>query len=200
MSQSNSAFGAQDPKGTARSRRVQHANQTNATDDTVEPACRARKIGRGVERREWRETPYDTRTLAFYEPCEWCFPDGAPDENEVEIVVRSCRKPTSYHRPRDSNESTGHVGNHDAIRSVETICSLTDLRKGQQVIWENRAHPLRVVETTNEPNGTVTLRGHNEGKYQIEGRPQHSQPYYITNYGYRSEVVRVRADDRQEAA
>ena len=207
MSQSKSSYGVAPRKGTARSRHAQHDKQTETTTaETVEPACRARQSGRGAKRREWREMPYDSRTRVFYEPCEWCYPGGDPDETEVETVVRSCRDPTKYHRLRDNHESSEapNAGPPDADATGtrdagDPIKSITDLRIGQRVIWENREHPLRVVGTTSKPDGTVTLRGHNDGKYVVESRPQNPQPYYISNYGYRSEI-RVWVENRTERA
>jgi hypothetical protein len=196
MSQSNPSYGVNSPKGTARSRHEQHDNQSEPTPtNPVEPACRARKSGRGAKRREWREMPYDNRTRAFYQPCEWCYPDNEPNESDVETVIRSCRDPTKYHRPRDDHElgNAPTAGPPDATNIQNTgdpIESVTDLRIGQRVIWENREYPLRVVETASKPDGTVALRGHNGGEYQLEGRPKHAQPYYISSYGCRS-VIRV---------
>ena len=203
MSQSNPPYNVKSPKGTARSQREQHNNQPDPSSaETVEPACRARKSGRGIERREWREMPYDSRTRTFYQPCEWCYPDDEPDESDVETVIRSCRDPTKYHRLRDDPESDEAPSNGppDATNIQDTgdpIESVTDLRIGQRVIWESREYPLRVVETATESDGTIALRGHNGGEYQLEGRPKHAQPYYISYYGYRS-VIRV--ESRAERA
>ena len=212
MSQSRTSYGAKTRKGTARSRHAQHDNQSeNGGDsDTVEPACRAREIGRGAERRKWRKTPYNSRIRAFYDACEWCYPDGAPDESEIEKVVRSCREPTSYHRPRDDGEPEHETGtpetgtdgarvSQDAIEPTGAISSLTDLQEGQRVILESRAQPLRVTETASKPDGTVGLRGPGGGEYQVEGRPEYPQPYYLRKAGYLSEIICVRVTISVEA-
>ncbi|GAA0460248.1 hypothetical protein GCM10008985_15870 [Halococcus dombrowskii] len=213
MSQSKTTYGAELPKGTARSRRAEHDNQTETADDsdTVEPACRTRKVGRGVDRREWREMPYDGRTRTFYDPCEWpeCYPDGPPDD-ETETVIRSCRKPTSYHRPREdgepceyeadapeTNTDSTHIS-RDAIEPIGAISLLTDLQEGHRVIWESRTYPLRVTATASKLDGTIGLCGPSGGEYQIEGRPEYRQPYYLSGYGYLSEIIRVRARTRAE--
>ncbi|WP_435078449.1 hypothetical protein [Halococcus sp. AFM35] len=211
MSQSNSSYGVKSPKGTARSQDEQHTNQSESTDDeSVEPACRTRDVGRGVDRREWREMPYNARMRTFYEPCDWpaCYPDGAPDESEIEMVVRSCRAPTVYHRPRDDepNDETGGPettanGTHpsqDAIERLGPISSLADLREGQRVLLQNWQHPLCVTDTASEPDGTVGLRGPEGGEYQVEGRPEFPQPYYLSKVGYVSEIVRVRVETPAE--
>jgi hypothetical protein len=211
MSQSKTYSGVHSPKDTARSRRVEHDNQPEETgdSDTVEPACRAREIGRGAERRKWRETPYNGRIRAFYEACEWCYPDSHPDD-ETETVVRSCREPTRYHRPRHEGEpceqtdapetdTDGTRISQDAIEPIGAISSLTDLQEGQRVVLESRKQPLRVIKGTSEPDGSVTLRGPSGGEYQIEGRPEYSQPYYIPKTGYLSEIIRVRVTIPVEA-
>ena len=208
MSQSKTTYGTKTGKRTARSRRAEHDSpDENASDsDTVEPACRTREVGRGVDRREWREMPYDGRTRTFYEPCEWpeCYPDGPPDE-ETEKVVRSCRTPTSYHRLRDGGEPCEHETDtdstcipQDTIEPIEAISSLTNLQEGHRVIWESRESPLCVTEATSEPDGTIGLCGPSGGEYQIEGRPEYRQPYYLTGYGYLSEIIRVRVETRAE--
>ena len=205
MSQSNSAYRPQNPKATARSRHAQHTSQTKgAGSQPTEPACRTRAVGRGVERREWRELAYNSRTCAFFDPCKWseCFPDGAPDEDAISTVVRSCREPTTFHRPRNGDEPTcDHNGvsepdrNDPAQISRVVVESVTDLQVGQQVIWEDRERPLTVIKATTEPDGTVDLRGPAGGEYVIEGRPEHRQPYYVLGDGYRSEIARVRPED-----
>jgi hypothetical protein len=201
MSQSRPSYGVKTRKRTARSRHAQHDKQPEETgdSDTVEPACRTREVGRGIDRREWRETSYDGRTRTFFDPCSWCFPDGHPDASDVDTVVKSCRKPTSYHRPRESNEQTcDHGGNPEATLQIEEdpIESVTDLREGQQVIWDNRERPLWVVAATDEPDGAVGLRGPDGGEYIIEGRPEHREPYYVLGDGYRSQITPVRAEKR----
>lgn len=211
MSHSNSDYGVKSPKGTARSQGEQHDNQSETTDsETVEPACRTVDMGRGVDRREWREMPYVGGTNTFYEPCNWpeCYPDGAPDESETETVVRSCRAPTVYHRPRDdkpnhetNSPKTAANGTHpsqDAIETIGPISSLTELQAGQRVILKNWKHPLCVTDTASEPDGTVGLRGPEGGEYQVEGRPELPQPYYLTKAGYLSEIVRVRVETPAE--
>ena len=213
MSHSNSGYGVNSPKGTAHSQGEQHTNQSETTDsETVEPACRTVKMGRGIDRREWREMPYVGGTNTFYEPCNWseCYPDGPPDESETETVVRSCRAPTVYHRPRDDSEQTHETNDpeptaddtrslQDAIETIGPISSLTDLQEGQRVAVENRKHPLCVTETTSEPDGTIGLRGPEGGEYQVEGRPEYSQPYYLSDSGYLSEIIRVRVETPAEA-
>ena len=210
MSQSKTSYGAELRKGTARSRRVEHDSQLekSADSDTVEPACRAREIGRGAERRKWRETPYDSRIRAFYEPCEWCFSNGAPDDSEIETVVRSSREPTSYHRLRSSAESICQATGGDDRSDTDTddiqiaedpIKSLAELQDGQLVIWENRERPLRVIRTANRPDETITLQGPDGGEYQVEGRPERPRPYYLYGSGYLSEIIRVRVTIPVEA-
>ena len=203
MSQSKTTYGAELPKGTARSRHAQHDNQPEETGDsnTVEPACRTREVGRGIDRREWRETSYDGSIRVFLDPCLWCFADGHPDESEVETVVKSCRKPTSYHRLRESAETCDHGDDPEVTIQIkeDPIESVTDLREGQQVIWDDREQPLWVVEATDEPDGTVGLRGPSGGEYIIEGRPEHRKPYYVLGDGYRSRIIPVRAEKRAEA-
>ena len=152
MSQSKTTYGTKTRKRTARSRRAEHDSHKEDTgsNDAVEPACRTRKIGRGVDRRKWREMPYDGRTRTFYEPCGWpeCYPDGPPDD-EIETVVRSCRTPTVYHRPRDDDEPKHETDApetstdstripQETIEPIGAISSLRDLEEGQRVIWENR--------------------------------------------------------------
>ena len=203
MSQSKTSYGAKSRKGTARSHREQHTNTvSDSPRKTVEPACRTREVGRGVERREWREMGYNSRTRLFYDPCEWCYPDGEPDDSKVDTVVRSCRKPTSYHRPRENDESACEhetTTEPDTDLSREPVETISDLQTGEQVIWEDRKRPLRVIGVTADPDGTVTLRGPSGGHYHIEGRPGHRQPYYILGDGYRSVIERVRREKRVEA-
>ncbi|EMA55986.1 hypothetical protein C451_04531 [Halococcus thailandensis JCM 13552] len=157
---------------------------------------------------------YDGRTRTFYDACEWseCYPDGPPDENEIETVVRSCRKPTTYHRPRDDSELCEHETDapetstndtrisQDAIELIGSISSLTDLEEGQRVIWPNREQPLRVTKTTGKPDGMVGLQGPIGGEYQVEGRPEYPQPYYLPKAGYVSAIIRVRVAISVEAA
>ena len=211
MSQSKTTYGAEIRKDTARSRRAEHDNQTEGVgdSDTVEPACRARDIGRRAEHRKWRETPYDSRIRAFYEPCEWCFSNGAPDDSEIEKVVRSSREPTSYHRLRSSAGSIYQSNASDDRSDTDTddiqiaedpIKSLAELQDGQLVIWENRERPLRVIRTANRPDETITLQGPDGGEYQVEGRPERPRPYYLYGSGYLSEIIPVRVTIPVEAA
>lgn len=213
MSQSKTSYGAEGRKSTARSRRVQHANKPKTTNsETVEPACRTRSVGRGVDRRKWREMPYDGRTRTFYEACEWpeCYPDGPPDDSDTETVVRSCRQPTTYHRLRDDGEPEHETDDpetsansarisQEAIEPIGPISSLPDLQEGQRVVLESRAQPLRVTETASEPDGTVGLRGPGGGEYQVEGRPEYPQPYYLPKAGYLNAIIRVRVEIPAEA-
>lgn len=202
MSQSKTPYGVELRKGTARSCREQQSNKiSDSPRETVEPACRTREVGRGVERREWREMVYNSRMRLFYEPCEWCFPDGEPDDSKLDTVVRSCRKPTSYHRPREGDESAceHETSTEPDTHRPEPVEAITDLQAGERVIWEDREQPLRVTETTSKPDGTVVLRGPSGGHYHIEGRPDHRQPYYILGDGYRSVIKRVRAVEQEEA-
>jgi len=183
MSQSKTYSGVHLPKDTARSRCVSDSQQEDTRDsNTIEPACRTRKVGRGVDRREWREVSYSERLLGFYEPCEWdeCFPDGPPDAEETSTVVRSCHSPTVIHRSgtgeNAQQEADAHAHPHSKSESITT---LDDLTEGESVIWENQSTPRRVVETATEPDDTARLRGPSGGEYTIEARPGSTQMYAI---------------------
>ncbi|WP_273837520.1 hypothetical protein [Halococcus sp. PRR34] len=123
--------------------------------------------------------------------------------------MRSCRHPTTYHRPRDDGEPEHETDapeadtdtriSQEAIEPIGPISSLPDLQEGQRVVLESRVQPLRVTEIASEPDGTVGLRGPGGGEYQVEGRPEYPQPYYLPKAGYLSEIIRVRVEIPAEA-
>jgi hypothetical protein len=202
MSQSKTNSGVHSPKDTARSRRVSDSQPEETGDsDTVEPACRTRKVGRGIDRREWREVSYSERLLGFYEPCEWdeCFPDGPPDAGEISTVVRSCHSPTAIHRSRKPENTQQEADAHPHSRN-ESITTLGDLTEGESVIWENQSTPRRVIETATGPDDTARLRGPSGGEYTIEARPGSTQAYAIyPAIGLVSDIWVVTASDAIEA-
>lgn len=206
MSQSKTSYGAKQRKSTARSRRARHTNKSETTaNKTVEPACPSRSVGHSIEKRDWVEKSYTERFREFYQPCEWpeCFADGHPDVGDIEKVVRSTHHPTTYHRPRNDeptceHETTAPETDTGHTRILQPIKTITDLEEGQRVVWENRKQPLCVVEATTKPDGTVSLRGPGGGEYQVEGRPEYPQPYYLPKTGYLSEIIRVRVETRAE--
>jgi hypothetical protein len=203
MSQSKASYGVNTPKDSARSRRVEHDDQPEeAGDQPVEPACRTREVGRGIDRREWREIPYSERILAFYEPCEWdeCYPDGPPDVEEVATVVRSCHSPTVFHRSRHETENSQTDAVADPHSTGVSITTLTDLTEGECVVWDKQSTPRRVIETATGSDGTVRLRGPSGGEYTVEARPGSTQAYAIyPAIGLVSSLRVVTADETVEA-
>lgn len=186
MSQSKHSYGVQDPKDSARARNGQHDSSRGetATHSATEPACRSRAVGHSVENREWREVAYNERRLVSYEPCAWpeCFPDGPPDADDIETVVRSTHQPTKYHRPRTTaTDAQSRKSTHEgqAVVEHEVVGAITDLCEGERVVWEGQRWTMRVVEGTTDPDGVVFLTGSNGGEYRIEGRPNAARPYAV---------------------
>ena len=199
MSQSNSKSGPQSPKDSARAQRRRPDTSGEATNDEPEPACRSRVNGRSADQREWCDKPFTDGIREFYQSCEWseCFPDGPPDVDGIETIVRSARKPTVYHRPRETT-NTGNTDHDDAGGQLkeaaqpvrEPISAITELREGENIVWNGKTTPVEIVETTIDPSGTVLLAGSNS-KYRLEGRPECARPFYIQHFGCQNEINRV---------
>jgi hypothetical protein len=227
MSQSKPSYEPDRPKSTARVQRHRHRadvaqgaaeRESNTESHPIpEPACRSRATGRSIDAREWREVRFDTRRLGTITACEYCFPAGPPDATELETVVRSCSHPTVYHRPHShdrsvsfgSGDETTTGAGESAVDSfaaitfdddAETIRDVTELRKGDGVLWQGQATPLVVVGAAASPTGTANLRGPSGGDYRVEGRPDCAQAYYIRpGYACQSDLIRVPAPTRHEA-
>ncbi len=215
MSQSGYGYDAQDPKDSARTQspRPDTSGDTTNEDSNPEPACPSRVNGRSADQREWCVKSFTDGIREFYQPCGWseCFPTGPPDVDDIEKIVRSSRKPTVYHRPRettDGSHCTDLEHNHNAsnqpqeeIQTVrEPIATITELDNGDSVIWNGVATPATVVGTTTDPNGTVLLAGTNS-EYSLEGRPECARAFYIQHFGCRNKIARVvSADNRVEEA
>lgn len=196
MSQSKPSYGVETPKDSARTRRErQNPNPDGKSTEQVEPACRSRAVGHSVEQRDWREVTYNERRLVSYQPCTWpeCFPDGPPDASEIETVVRSSHRPTSYHRPRE-----GGSDDCDSSAEHEAVATITDLCEGESVVWEGQRWSMSVTETATKPDGVARLAGSNGGTYRIEGRPDKTQSYAIyPGVGVIADLYRVvSVDDR----
>ena len=193
MSQSNSAFGTQDPKGTARERRRRQEPTANTDETAPEPAC----WRHNVSDTEWHEPPFTAAYREIHDPCSDCFPNGPPGVEDLETVVRSRSHPTAYHRPRDATPDTRHdppetKGEESEIEVHEAISSVTDLKQGDGVLWQGQSTPMLVVEIAAKPDGSVRIRGPGGGNYQIEGRPEHRRPFYIRpGYACQRELTRV---------
>lgn len=190
MSQSKPAYGAERPKGIA----YEHRHQPEKTDDTpeavTEPACWRHSASDW----EWHEVPYTAAYAAIHEPCSDCFSDKPPAVSTLETVVRSCSYPVKYHRPRDADETDSsdtsretnggksennpQPGNEATDASV-SVNSITELQKGDGVLWQNQSTPLVVAEPATTPDGTVALVGPNGGEYRIEGRPTATRSHAI---------------------
>ena len=205
MSQSKSAYRVQRPKGNGQRQCQQQGQSSTGTgsDQHPEPACWRRR----VDDWEWHETEYTAAFGAMYDPCPECFADGPPDAGELEMVVRSCSYPTSYHRVgdpahADSDAETGTATGpsrfeNATIETQRVITDITDFEEGDGVLWEGQSTPLTVVDSATESSGTVRLRGPNGGEYQVTNRPSQSHPLAIyPGIGLASDVCRiVPADD-----
>ncbi|WP_154020039.1 hypothetical protein [Halococcus sediminicola] len=204
MSQSNFSYGTKQPKGIAHEHRHQ---QPATTDDTaeadIEPACWRHSASDW----KWHEVQFTAAYAAIHDPCSECFPAGAPEIGTLETVVRSCSYPVKYHRVRDGDETdpvresreaddceseAGAQFGSAAINASESISSITELRKGDGVLWQGQSTPLVVAEPATTPDGTVSLIGPNGGEYRIEGRPECARAYYISpGYACQRELRRV---------
>lgn len=209
MSQSKSAYEVRDLEGNEQ--RQRQRQNTSEIKSEPEPACRSRSIGRAADRREWREISYDERLLAFYRPCSWaeCFPDGNPDASELETVIGSRHHPTTFHRPRDSDRPRCTDGETATDTDTDTrahatsreVHDITELKDGDGIVWQGQSTPLVVVSPTDEPGGTIALRGPENGEYRVKGRP--NQPRAIAIYpgiGVVADARVVPADARPEEA
>jgi hypothetical protein len=204
MSQSKPSYGTKQPKGIAHEH--QH-RQPATTDDTAEadtePACWRHSASDW----KWHEVQFTAAYAAIHDPCSECFPEGSPEVSTLETVVRSCSYPVKYHRPRDADETNPAGASHkadggesetaaqfgeSAIDTSESISSITELRKGDGVLWQGQSTPLVVVEPAAIPDGTVSLTGPDGGEYRIEGRPECARAYYISpGYACQRELRRV---------
>jgi hypothetical protein len=216
MSQSKPSYGANSRKGTARA----HRHRPNTSDETTdsesdpEPACRSGSTGASVDGREWREVPYSPRLLASYSPCAWseCYPNGPPDVDDTETVVRSCSHPTTYHRPSAEHDPCDSEHNSTgadetatatpqfvaAADSGEYLSSITEVQEGNGVIWSGQSTPLLVIEAAAEPGGTLHLRGPDGGEYTVEARPDSARSYAVyPGVGVVTEMRRVMPADDQ---
>lgn len=211
MSQSKLAYEVRDLEGNEqRQRQRQNTSEIKYKPESAqepEPACRSRSIGRAADRREWREISYDERLLAFYSPCSWdeCFPNGNPDASEIETVIGSRHHPTTFHRPRDSDRprcTDGETATDTDTRAHATsreVHDITELEDGDGIVWQGQSTPLTVVSSTDEPSGTIALRGPKNGEYRVKGRP--NQPRAIAIYpgiGVIANARVVPADTRTE--
>lgn len=210
MSQSKSAYGVQNPKGTANEHCQSQSQNTNATDrETVEnpePACWRRR----VDGWEWHETEYTAAFLGIYDPCPECF-DGPPDADELDTVVRSCSYPTSYHRvadPAETNTREAHATTETETTETladwfddgdqRSIDDITEFKRGDGVVWQGQSTPLLVVGPAGASGGTVSLRGPNGGEYSIKGRPNHSRSHAVyPGIGVVADMRRVVSPDVQ---
>jgi hypothetical protein len=204
MSQSKPSYGTERPKGIAHERR--HRQPVN-TDDTAEAATEPACWRHATSDWKWHEVQFTAAYAAIHDPCSECFPAGAPETSTLETVVRSCSYPVKYHRPRDA-EGTNLSGPSDetndresgtspqfgdeAIDTRASISSITELKKGDGVLWQGQSTPLVVTEPATAPDGTVALVGPNGGEYRIEGRPECARTYYISpGYACQRELRRV---------
>lgn len=143
------------------------------SDRSCLPAC---PMG-AVESLEWRETPYTASLEEFHPPCSSpeCFPKGTPDPSELDDVVRSRHYPTVFHRPR-SDCMDEEISDDPADRFADSdpleLTSITELSRGDGVVWGASKLPLVVEETTTDPSGEIQLRGPDGGEYVLEGRPE----------------------------
>ena len=204
MSQSGLNYETEQSKTTAYTQRHQQkpASDTDSGTDP-EPACRSRSVGHSVGAREWREIPYTERILVSYRPCSWpeCYPDGRPDLHNVQTVVRSCRHPTTFHRPADGAESCEREQDGSETTDTftvtqaavhESLDSITDLRDGDGVIWAGQTTPMLVVDSTASSTEVVNIVGPGGGDYRIEERPDKILSYAIyPGYGCQREITRV---------
>jgi hypothetical protein len=205
MSQSKQSYGVETPKDSARTRRERQNTNPDAesTETQVEPACRSRALGHSAEKRDWREIAYNERRLVSYRPCSWpeCFPDGPPDADEIETVIRSTHQPTVYHRPRTTaTDAQSCESKHDGQAGVahEAVGAITELREGERVIWEGQRWSMYVDESTAKPDGVVRLVGSDGGNYRIEGRPDTPRTYAVyPGVGIITDLCRVMPADDQ---
>lgn len=153
------------------------ARSNRDADGSPLPACSMAN----ADYLEWRDTPYTAALADIYPPCEnpACFPDGVPEPDAFESVVRSRHYPTVFHRPAisDPAPSTDRVPASEP-ESIETI---TDLSPGDGVVWGASQLPLVVVSATSDPAGTVELRGPDGGEYELDER---SGSTYAVDRGY----------------
>ena len=202
MSQSNSSYRTERPKGIAREHRHRQPATTDDTAEaTTEPACWRHSASDW----EWHEVQFTAAYAAIHDPCSECFPDGSPEVSTLETVVRSCSYPVKYHRPRDTDETnpsgpspetngresgTGPQFGDEA--TSKSLNSITELQEGDGVLWQGQSTPLVVVEPATTPDGTISLVGPNGGEYHIEGRPECARAYYISpGYACQRELRRV---------
>jgi hypothetical protein len=169
-------------------------HETSAVADPLanpQPACSIAN----ADYLEWRETPYTASLADFHPPCEnpACFPDGVPEPDAFESVVRSQHFPTVFHRPRDGCDRHPPSADRVPDGDPEPIESITALRPGDGVVWGASQLPLVVVSATSDPRGTVALRGPNGGEYELEGRSENT--YAVDRgYGCVSGVHRIPSD------
>jgi hypothetical protein len=216
MSQSKSAYGTQNPKGTGKRQCQQHRQSSTeaGTEPSPEPACRSRHVSDW----EWIEIPCTAALTASYTPCEWddCFGDSPPDANEIETVVRSRRYPSVYHRcysdttdhhsTRERDDPTDEEGPADthpvfethanAAQKRESIESVTNLCEGDGVTWNALETSLVVVEKTDSAN--YRLEGPAGGEYELRKRYDGALLVY-PGYGHIDGLSRVMpAGDRPQ--
>lgn len=149
------------------------------SESPLEPACSIAN----ADYLEWRKTPYTAALADIYPPCENpdCFPDGVPEPDAFEHVIRSRHCPTVFHRPRDGCAQPPPSADQEPASEPEPIESITDLRPGDGVVWGASQLPLVVMSATSDPAGTVALRGPNGGEYELDELPGSS---YAVSRGY----------------
>jgi hypothetical protein len=162
-----------------------------------QPACPT--TGRGVQ--EWRETEYTERLAMFYDPCTFseCFPRGA-DGTALDRVVLSRHHGEAFHRlARDhtADESSAVVADGGSSPDPFADCeqvpvgTITELERGDSVVWDDVPQPLTVHIPSIAPVGTVQLKGPNGGDYFLEVRPNEMGTVVYPGYGHVSDIRRV---------
>lgn len=173
------------------------ADTVTETEAAPQPACPAG----GPGRQEWRETAYTERLAVFYDPCTCseCFPRGV-DAAALDRVVLSCRHGGSFHRlagtdAADERSAVAADGGSapDPFADCErvSISAITDLQRGNGVVWDGITEPLTVHVPSADPVGVVQLKGPNGGDYFLEVRPNGLGTVVYPGYGHVSDIRHV---------
>lgn len=217
MSQSKSSYGVSTPKDTGRKQRKPQSTPESASASEGSeaktkpvPACRCKSVNDW----EWVETPYTDALADTYSPCEWgdCYPNGPPDPDETETVVRSRRYPSVIHRVEhqsveadantdannESEESAwdhpfraGDLGGNESV----PVESVAEVRVGDGVAWDCIEIPLLVVGH-HETCGMV-VKGPSGGEYQLRTRYD-GRAVVMPGRGCVENLVRVVIDNHHQ--
>lgn len=171
------------------------------TGTSPQPACPAG--GRGTQ--EWRKTEYTERLAAFYDLCTYseCFPRGV-GSTPPDRVVLSCSHAGSLHRvagdpAADETSAVAADGGSapDPFADCECVpvTVLTDLQRGDGIVWDAVTEPWIVHSQSADSVGVVQLKGPNGGDYFLEVRPDGMGTVVYPGHGHVSELRRIVAPE-----